>query len=659
MRGQLQVADGNGTSLTLSRDTRRANAPMGQFACTYTGTATAVPGIDGQNAGETLLGVPREVFERSAFIRQSALAVDSDAELERRIAALITTGEEDVSYTEVQERLKKQLNRRRSNRANGQIPALEREIAELESQQAHRDDLTRQAAAAQQQLDSLTRQAEELQAQQALWQQQKQAERLRQYRQAQQDAEEAERKAAWLLAESADALPEDSLLNRLEGQCAALQESQTGLRQAQTAAQQAKAEADDAAARCAAHPLSPRDEAACQAQLDTITALAVPSPLPAIAGILLTICGGMGAVFHSTTLQLCLLIALALSGIGLTASSLLRRKNAIAAQAQADAARAALTAQLADYLPLLRQQQEAARRSQEAAATAAGLAAAQQQQLLTLLSALQPYAPTAADLGGAQMALLHLRQQRTALSAARQAARDAAMRRDLLKQQLPESMPNTDDTPLPRPTISQEALAEQLPRITQLQQSARSRLDTLTGQLRALGSAGDIDAQLQQCRQQLQQLQGEYDAIALAMTVLDEANTTLQNRFSPALGARAAEIFSKITAGRYQKVLLSRDLSLETDSEGAQRSVQLLSQGAADQLYLAVRLAICDLVLPEDKSVPLILDDALLTFDDDRLHAALDYLLEESEKRQILLFTCQKREGAYLSGHKNVTLLAI
>lgn len=601
MRGQLQVADGNGTSLTLSRDTRRANAPMGQFACTYTGTATAVPGIDGQNAGKTLLGVPREVFERSAFIRQSALAVDSDAELERRIAALITTGEEDVSYTEVQERLKKQLNRRRSNRANGQIPALEREIAELESQQAHRDDLTRQAAAAQQQLDSLTRQAEELQAQQALWQQQKQTERLRQYRQAQQDAEEAERKAAWLLAESADALPEDSLLNRLEGQCAALQESQTGLRQAQTAAQQAKAEADDAAARCAAHPLSPRDEAACQAQLDTITALAVPSPLPAIAGILLTICGGMGAVFHSTTLQLCLLIALALSGIGLTASSLLRRKNAIAAQAKAETDRAALTAQLAGYLPLLRQQQEAAR----------------------------------------------------------QAARDAAMRRDLLKQQLPESMSNTDDTPLPRPTISQEALAEQLPRITQLQQSARSRLDTLTGQLRALGSAGDIDAQLQQCRQQLQQLQGEYDAIALAMTVLDEANTTLQNRFSPALGARAAEIFSKITAGRYQKVLLSRDLSLKTDSEGAQRSVQLLSQGAADQLYLAVRLAICDLVLPEDKSVPLILDDALLTFDDDRLHAALDYLLEESEKRQILLFTCQKREGAYLSGHKNVTLLAI
>jgi len=84
MRGQMDVADSDGTRLTLSRDTRRATAPMGHFTCTYTGTADAVPGIDGQSAGETLLGVPREVFERSAFIRQSALAVDSDAELDRR-----------------------------------------------------------------------------------------------------------------------------------------------------------------------------------------------------------------------------------------------------------------------------------------------------------------------------------------------------------------------------------------------------------------------------------------------------------------------------------------------------------------------------------------------------------------------------------------------
>ena len=150
------------------------------------------------------------------------------------------------------------------------------------------------------------------------------------------------------------------------------------------------------------------------------------------------------------------------------------------------------------------------------------------------------------------------------------------MRRDLLKQHLPEGPLPDSDAPLPQPAISREQLDTLLPQVAAQQQAARSRLDTLTGQLRSLDSADDLDAQLLQ-------LQEEYDAVALAMEVLDEANATLQNRFSPALGAQAADIFAKITKGRYQKVLLSRDFALETDSEGAQRSVQLLSQGAADQ----------------------------------------------------------------------------
>ena len=142
------------------------------------------------------------------------------------------------------------------------------------------------------------------------------------------------------------------------------------------------------------------------------------------------------------------------------------------------------------------------------------------------------------------------------------------------------------------------------------------------------------------------------------MTALEQANTILETRFSPALGARAAEIFSALTGGKYDKVLLSRDLTLSAEAAGdpMSRSIQLLSQGAADQLYLAVRLAICDMVLPADKRVPLILDDALVTFDDERLHAALGYLLEESQRRQILLFTCQKREMDYLQGKENVTV---
>ena len=659
MRGQMQVTDSDGTQLTLSRDTRRANAPMGHFTCTYTGTATAVPGIDGQNAGETLLGVPREVFERSAFIRQSALAVDSDAELERRIAALITTGEEDVSYTEVRDRLKKQLNRRRSNRATGQIPVLEREISDLEEQLAQMDSLSQQADAARQQLESLTRQQKELQTQQALWQQLQQQEAAQKYAAAQAAAQEAAHRAAWLV-ETAGPLPEEDTLTRLEGQCTALEEAQAALGQAQAAEKAAQKAADEAKALYTAHPLYPDDDTACRARLDRIAAPKAPSPLLPVAGVVLLLAGAVLAFFSRGAVpQVYLYGALALAGLVFTGVSLLLQGKAKKAGRKANDDRAALEAQMAEYLPLRQRYEDAGRQAAQAAAAADGLAQIQQQQLLTLLSGLRPYAPAAADPGGARVALTHLRQQKHTLSEAQRAARETALRRDLLREHLPEGpLPDTG-TPLPHPSLSPEQVTARLSQTTLLLQSAQSRLDTLTGQLRSLGSADDLTAQLQQRRQQLAQLQEEYDAIALAMEVLDDANTTLQNRFSPALGARAAEIFAKITGGRYQKVLLSRDFSLETDSEGAQRSVQLLSQGASDQLYLAVRLAICDMVLPAEKRVPLVLDDALLSFDDGRLHAALDYLLEESERRQILLFTCQKRESAYLAGHKNVTLLAI
>ena len=127
MRGTLALTSGQ-EHITLQRDTVRANAPMGLFSAVYTGTSEPVAGLTAADCGEQLLGVPREVYERSAFIRQSGLAIDSDAELERRIAALITTGEEGPSYSETMNTLKKQLNARRHNKT-GQIPALEQSIA--------------------------------------------------------------------------------------------------------------------------------------------------------------------------------------------------------------------------------------------------------------------------------------------------------------------------------------------------------------------------------------------------------------------------------------------------------------------------------------------------------------------------------------------------
>lgn len=184
MQGRLLLRNGD-ARYTLLRETRRTTAPMGDARLTYTDTADPVPGILAAEAGQYLLGIPREVFLRSAFIGQNALAVDQDAELERRIAALISTGEEDTSYSESYERLKKQLNARRANRSTGQIPALEQEIAQLEDALARQESLREQFNAAQLRLQDAQHQLEELQQQDAQWQQLERQAARRQYEEAQ------------------------------------------------------------------------------------------------------------------------------------------------------------------------------------------------------------------------------------------------------------------------------------------------------------------------------------------------------------------------------------------------------------------------------------------------------------------------------------------
>lgn len=658
MQGRMDILS-DGRALTLQRDTRRANAPMGNFSCTYTGTGTPVEGITAQNAGEQLLGVPRDVWERSAFIGQNALAVSQSAELERRISSLITTGEEDASFTESYERLKKQLNRRKHNKT-GQIPVLERDIAQLHQSLQELDALEQQARQAQEEVSALTQRVDGLRHQAAQQQAQIRQERINAWHRAARTAEEAQRRAD-ILAEAAAPLPDDAALSLLEGQAAALQSDMAALTGQRSAANEARTAAAEAHAVWEAHPLYPDDAAALERRAASIAPAKAPSLLlPAADGLLLAICAVLAVVFRAASPQRWIFAGMALLAAALTVFSVCLRRRAIRQeQERVDRDRAALAEQTASYLPLrdrAAQTDEAARR---AGAILSGAEENCRSRLLTLLTQVQRFAPAAADLSGAQIALSDARRSRDTLADARRTAREAAVGRDALQSQLSEE--DLTRPPMPVIPIAGGSVELELSQAQTALADARSRYDHLLGRIRGLDRSSDLTDQLSQKREELARLQQEYDAITLAMTALEQANIILKNRFSPALGARAAEIFSALTDGRYDKVLLSQDMALSAEQSGdpMSRSIRLLSQGAADQLYLAVRLAICGMVLPEEKHVPLLLDDALVSFDDRRLRAALDVLLAESEQRQILLFTCQTRERDYLAGHKNVTVLTL
>ncbi len=118
----------------------------------------------------------------------------------------------------------------------------------------------------------------------------------------------------------------------------------------------------------------------------------------------------------------------------------------------------------------------------------------------------------------------------------------------------------------------------------------------------------------------------------------------MQTQFSPQITKTAGRLIERMTHSRYDTVQLEKGMSISARETGGITShpIAALSGGTMDQMYLAIRLAICEHVLPAE--TPLVLDDALVYFDDVRMAQALQLLQELSQTRQVLLFSCQTRE---------------
>ena len=184
------------------------------------------------------------------------------------------------------------------------------------------------------------------------------------------------------------------------------------------------------------------------------------------------------------------------------------------------------------------------------------------------------------------------------------------------------------------------------------------RATLLTAQKMADSIVHEAEAKRDELLEQLAARTEELEALELARAVLAQANEALRQRFSPALNQKAGELFRRLTSGSYQSVTLTRAFEASAAAPGELRphSSLLLSRGTVDQLYLAVRLAVCELTWPDGEKAPLVLDDALANFDDSRMELALTLLKELGQTRQILLFTCHSREADFFAGDPEVAV---
>ena len=653
MEGEITL-EWQGQDITIRRGPR-GNVPFGSFSAVYTGTEEPVPGLTADTCGQMLLGVGREVYERSAFIGQSGtLAIRSAPELEARIAALVSSGEEDVSYSQVERQLKEWLNRRKVNKSVGRIPQLEEEQAELARSAGELSQLNDQLN----QLEGERAQAFRKHAfctrQLALHKAIAQRKLDLQYTQARSDEAQAQAQLDALLSEQArfGPIPSRDALKRAQGELAFLKALEPEIRQGQeelALAQQALERARQAA-QDDHFPGMTGEEAVRKGERDSESyrsgmakkaaskrncillqaagllagaALAIFGPFWWLGPIAYVLCAAASALVFTNGTKSARQAAKILERYGVD------DVEEIAALAGNYQQRMAAADQAAQQVRMiqggLKDRQARLENSRQ-----------------ELFRFVHTFAPEVKELFGVSAALsraLNLGERETL---ARSKLEGAQRLTQALQAQGGREL--TEETPLSQPTLSLEQAAQETGRLQVELERLDRALNQARGKQQALGDPAILSARLEQVEKELERRRREYQAISIAMETLQQANAQLQQRFSPQLNRAAGALLKRLTGGKYHA--LSLDKELEASASGERdvlpHSALYLSKGTVDQIYLAVRLAVCDLCLPD---APLVLDEALAAFDDVRAKRALELLQELAEQRQILLFSCHNRES--------------
>ena len=572
MSGTMELGHA-GREISIMRSGRES-APLREVSVQLSGTSDTI-NLSAQTPGESFLGITRDVFERSAFIGQGNVAISSNPELEKRIAAIVQTGDEALSCTEAAARLRAGITRRRHNKT-GLLPALEgeldvcrRKLQEIENEKSRGEELVTAREKAIEKRDELT---------------EKLAEQRERQRKSSLDALGGIRVRIEDIEEKLESCKEE-----FASASTALKASRFG----ESNPEQLKERSGNDINRLR--------------ELRQHQKKAVPVFVPAALSL-----GFALLCIYSVIRSLYNYIPAIACGVFMVAAFVWLYFALLAGKAR--------RLEMSEILAFYGLENEGAIEQ----------AVKEHETAFVLFEKLS--------------------EEHKAFSEGLVAERrERDIRSEEILKELDFSSSNSAVAEFAR------QLEEAESKLRAIRESFASHL----GRMSAIGERDELVAQIDTLKSEHERISLEYEALELAEKALREAGSEIQSRLTPRLSARSSEIFARLTNGRYDALALDRQLqaTAKLSDDALQRESLFLSAGALDQLYLAVRLAICELALPENCGCPLILDDVLGNFDDERCLLALELLREMACERQVILFTCHSREAEMMKSYLDVNIL--
>lgn len=191
-----------------------------------------------------------------------------------------------------------------------------------------------------------------------------------------------------------------------------------------------------------------------------------------------------------------------------------------------------------------------------------------------------------------------------------------------------------------------EVQGKRLEELKRERDEIKEKIGELRGKIDDLAEKdlAENQTELEVKKQQLYDCSTDWVRSQIALYALEKATSKYENTRQPEVIKAAADVFNKITDGAYPVIIKptgSNELVIQ-DRSAKRKIIKEMSRGTREQLYFAMRLGLIQVYETESEPMPIIMDDILVNFDDDRGPAAIKGLIEFSDNRQVIVLTCHK-----------------
>ncbi len=192
-----------------------------------------------------------------------------------------------------------------------------------------------------------------------------------------------------------------------------------------------------------------------------------------------------------------------------------------------------------------------------------------------------------------------------------------------------------------------EQSEQQLHTLLETRENVQKRASDARAEGDRVGNAAILELEIAELTAEEERLYIERDTIRIAFETMREAENRFGKTYREQMEERARTIFRDISLKPERSVLVDERFQIKVvEKDGQPCVLRQLSQGARDQLAIALRLAVADL-LSDGGRPPLILDDPFLSFDPERLEAIREALERIALDRQVILLSHRPRLGEW------------